>query len=300
MIIKNYVKDPVCSIADALSRHGLLRWMPDAQYLKFMYRAKLKKKLDLKNPKTFNEKLQWLKLYDRKPEYTQMVDKYAVRQYIAERIGEECLVPLVGGPWNSFDEIDFDSLPNRFVLKCTHDSGGLVICRDKKTLDKAATKEKIEKCLKRNYYYSSREWPYKDVKPRIIAEKYLEDTVDDALTDYKFFCFNGEAKVMYISKDKGKDPRTDFFDMHFSHLPVQARDPNAEVQPQRPKQFDKMRKIAEILSQEIPQLRVDFYVVDERIFMGELTFYHMSGLTLITPYEWNLKMGSWIELPEKQ
>lgn len=296
--LKAFFSDVGAAMA-ILDSRGLLKWIPDSVYLKILYRIRLKKKLDLKNPKTFNEKLQWLKLYNRKPEYTQMVDKYEAKQYVAECIGEEYVVPCYG-VWNSFDEIPFDELPNQFVLKCTHDSGGLVICRDKDRLDKEAAKQKLESCQKRNYYYGSREWPYKNVKPRIIAEKYLEDTVEDALTDYKFFCFNGEAKIMYISKDKGKNPKTDFFDMQFMHLPIQARDPNADVQPQRPVQFDEMRRIAEILSQGIPHLRVDFYIVDQKIYIGEMTFFHMSGLVSITPAEWNEKMGSWISVPEKK
>lgn len=293
--LKYYLSDPKRWYA-FLADRGLLNWMPDEVYLKMAFRLNMGKKLDLKNPKTFNEKLQWLKLYDRKPIYTTMVDKYAVKKYVADLIGEEYIIPTLG-VWDSFDEIDFDSLPDQFVLKCTHDSGGLVICRDKSKLDIKAAKAKIEKCLKCKYYWGTREWPYKDVKPRIIAEKYMQDTKDDALTDYKFFCFDGVPKVMYISKDHGRDPRTDFFDMDFNHLPIKARDPHAEVTPQRPEQFDQMRCLAETLSEGLLHLRVDFYIVNEKVYIGELTFYHMSGMTEFTPHEWNVKMGSWINLP---
>jgi hypothetical protein len=227
-----------------------------------------------------------------------MVDKYEAKKFIAEHIGEDHIVPTLG-VWESFEEIDFDALPNQFVLKCTHDSGGLVVCYDKTQLDKQSAKNKIEQSLKHNYFWSSREWPYKNVKPRIIAEKLMKDTPDDALTDYKFFCFNGVPKIMYISKDHGRAPRTDFYDMEFNHLKIKARDPNAETPPPKPIQFDTMKKFAQILSSGIPHLRVDFYIVDEKVFVGELTFYHMSGLTEITPSEWNLKMGDWIALPPK-
>ena len=271
-------------------------FVPDRVMISLDYYRFFKKFPNLKNPRTFNEKLQWLKLYDRKPEYTQMVDKYETKKYVAERIGEEYVVPCYG-VWDSFDEIPFDKLPDQFVLKCTHDCGGLVICRDKKNLDMAAARKKINESLKCNYYLYSREWPYKNVKPRVLAEQYLEDTVGDALTDYKFFCFNGEAKIMYISKDKGMEPRTDFFDMQFEHLPITARDPNAEQTPKKPVRFDEMREIANILSKNIPHLRVDFYLVKDKIYVGEMTFYHMSGHIPIKPHKWNEKMGDWLQLP---
>lgn len=269
--------------------------IPDALYLKLRYWHMFHKPLNLKNPKTFNEKIQWLKLYDRKPEYTRMVDKYEAKRYVAERIGEEYIIPTLG-VWDSFDQIDFDSLPNQFVLKCTHDSGGLVVCRNKKELNLEAAKRTISNSLKHNYFYAKREWPYKNVKPRIIAEKYMEDAADDALTDYKFFCFNGEAKVMYISKDHGKNPRTDFFDMEFNHLPIQVKDPHAEIVPQKPEQFEQMRQFAEILSRGKAHLRVDFYLINGKVYVGELTFYHMSGFTEVKPEEWNEIMGEWIDL----
>ena len=175
--------------------------IPDALYLKLRYWKVFHKPLNLKNPQTFNEKLQWLKLYDRKPEYTCMVDKYKAKQYVAERIGQEYIIPTLG-VWDSFDEIDFDALPDQFVLKCTHDSGGLVICQDKKTLDKEAARRRITASLQRNYFWANREWPYKNVKPRIIAEVYMQDTVTAELRDYKFFCFNGTAKLLFIATDR--------------------------------------------------------------------------------------------------
>ena len=292
--ITSYLKDPKV-LFFGLGKHGYLNWLPDKTYIQLGYRLATKKRLNLKNPKTFNEKLQWLKLYDHKPEYTRMVDKYEAKQYVAKKIGEEYIIPTLG-VWDSFDQIDFDTLPSQFVLKCTHDSGGLVICRDKSKLDKEKAKSRINASLKSNYFWSNREWPYKNVKPRIIAETYMEDAADDALTDYKFFCFNGEAKIMYISKDHGKAPRTDFFDMGFNHLPIKVKDPHAEIVPQKPEQFEQMRELAEILSRGLAHLRVDFYLIDGKIYVGELTFYHMSGFTKVEPEEWNKKMGEWIDL----
>ena len=174
MIIKNYLKNPLKYTILAFSAHGFLKWMPDKPYLKLMFWANMGKRLNLRNPKTFSEKLQWLKLYNRKPEHPGMVDKYEAKKYVAERIGEEYIIPTFG-VWEHFEDIDFDSLPDQFVLKCTHDCGGLVICKDKSKLDKEAAKSKINRCLNRNYYYSGREWPYKELQPRIIAEEYMED-----------------------------------------------------------------------------------------------------------------------------
>ena len=201
----------------------------------------MKKKLNLKDPKTFNEKLQWLKLYDRNPKYTQMVDKHEVKNYVASRIGSEYIIPTLG-VWDKFEDIDFDSLPNQFVLKCTHDSGGLVICKNKSDLDIDATKRKINKCLKKNYYWHGREWPYKNLRPRIIAEQYMEDTSTKELRDYKFFCFDGEVKALFIASDrqvKGEETKFDFFDMEYNHLPFTNGHPNARVMPEKPKGFEK-------------------------------------------------------------
>lgn len=274
----------------------ILRILPDKQYIQLQYFFHFKRLPNLKNPKTFNEKLQWLKLHDRKPEYTTMVDKHLAKQYIAEKVGAEYVIPTLG-VWETAEKIDFDALPNKFVLKWNHDSGSVVICRDKKTFDEQAAINTLRKGEDHNGYWYGREWPYKNVKPCIIAEKYLQDTEDDALTDYKFFCFDGEPKVMYISKDHGRDPRTDFFDMEFNHLNIKARDPNAETPPDKPACFDEMRHLAGVLSKGIPHLRVDFYWVNQEVYLGELTFYHQSGMTEITPPEWNLQMGAWIKLP---
>ena len=282
------------------SQYGIFNWINDETYLKLCYRGVFSKKLNLENPQTFNEKLQWLKLYDRKPEYTTMVDKYAVKKYVADKIGEEYIIPTLG-VWNNFDDIDFDKLPNQFVLKCTHDSGGLVICKDKSKLDIKAAREKINKSLKRNFYYLGREWPYKDVPPRIIAEKYMENRDTKDLRDYKFFCFDGVPQVLFIATDRqseGEETKFDFFDMDFKHLDLINGHPNSNISIDCPNNFDKMKYLARILSKGIPQLRVDFYEINGRTYFSELTFSHWSGMVPFEPEEWDYKLGQWIKLKD--
>jgi len=275
------------------------RLLPDKIYLKLKYFLKLNKKLNLDYPVTFNEKLQWLKLYNRKPEYSVMVDKYRMRSYVADRIGLGHTVPLIG-VWEDPAEIDFDKLPNKFVLKCNHNSGlGMCICKDKSNLDVKKVKSELKKGLRQNYYLTGREWPYKDVPRKVFAEEYLEESQSDVLTDYKFFCFNGVPKIMYISQDNAKEPHTDFFDMDFNHLNIRMKDPNSEISPNKPKQFEKMKQLATILAKDVAHLRVDFYVVNDNIYVGELTFFHNSGFSNITPEQWENTLGEWIKLPEK-
>lgn len=272
----------------------------DEKYLKLLYRARLGKPLDLDNPSTFNEKLQWLKIHDRNPLYTKLVDKAAVKPWVAERIGWEHIVPTLG-VWDSFNEIDFGSLPDRFVLKCTHDSGGLAICRDRATFDMRKARERIERSLARNYYWPGREWPYKNVPPRILAEEYLDvaDTAD--LPDYKYFCFDGKAKAMFVATERFADTETkfDFFDMDYRHLPFTNGHPNADEIPKRPDAFETMARAAEILSDGIPQVRVDFYESDGGFYFGEMTFFHWGGMMPFEPEAWDETFGSWIRLPKR-
>lgn len=286
----------LASIFNALGIRKYFTWMPDEMYLRIQYRLSLHKKLNIRNPITYNEKLQWLKIHDRKPEYTMMVDKYAVRDYIAETIGEGYSIPLVGGPWYSFDEIDFSKLPNQFVLKCNHDSGGLVICKDKSALNFKAARKKIVKSMKRNFFWANREWPYKDVKPCIIAEKYMVDDSGYELKDYKFFCFDGEPKVMFIATDRNVDTKFDFFDMDFNHLPFTNGHPCATVPPSKPKCFEEMKELAKVLSKGIKHVRVDFYEINGKVYFGELTFSHWGGKVPFEPEEWDYKLGEWINL----
>lgn len=297
--IKRLAENPY-HIFCMLAYKGAFHWLPDETYLKWMFKGRFGKWPDLEAPKTFNEKLQWLKLYDRKPEYTKMVDKYEVKQYVAERIGEEYIIPTLG-VWDSFDEIDFDTLPDQFVLKCTHDSGGLVICRDKSKLDKAAAKSKIEHCLKRDFYACSREWPYKDVKPRIIAEAYMEDTATGELRDYKFFCFNGEVKCFKIDFDRFIKHRANYYSPEGDLLPFgeSAYPPDVNKILPMPHSLKEMIDFAQKLSANIPFLRVDFYEVGKQIYFGELTFYPAAGFGFFTSEEWDLKLGEWIQLPDQ-
>lgn len=268
----------------------------DELYLRWLWRVKIGTKLNLKEPKTFNEKLQWLKLYDRNPKYTTLVDKYAVKEYVSALIGEEHIIPTIG-VWNTAEEIDFNILPARFVLKPTGDSGGRIICRDKSAIDISKVKTELTNLQKRDYFWNNREWPYKNVPKRILAEQYMEEAGSECLTDYKWFCFNGEPKVLYISKDAADDPHTDFFDMQFNRLPIRMKDPNSIIPPSKPAQFEEMKEMAKILSRSLPEIRVDFYVINCKVYFGELTFFHNSGLTKISPDEWDLKMGEWISLP---
>lgn len=278
------------------------RAMPDSIYLKRQFKKIMGKKLNLNNPQTFNEKLQWLKLYDRKPIYTTMVDKYEAKKYVADIIGEEYIIPTLG-VWKQFDDIDFDSLPNQFVLKTTHDSGGVVICKDKKTFDLLAAKDKLGKSLKRNYFWTNREWPYKNVKPRIIAEEYMEDTETGELRDYKFFAFDGTPRALFIATERQNaqtDTRFDFFDMDYNHLDIRNGHPNADTIPSKPKNFEEMKRLAAVLSKGIPQIRVDFYEVNGRVYFGELTFAHWGGMMPFEPENWDKIFGDWIKLPERK
>ncbi len=273
----------------------------DVLYIRLNYFLSLYKRLDLKNPITFNEKLQWLKLYNRQDSYIQMVDKYEAKQFIESKIGPGNTIDTIG-VWDHFDQIDFDTLPSQFVLKCTHDCGGLVICKDKSSLDISKARKKIERCLSKNYYNYSREYPYKFVRPRILAEKYVEDNSGE-LRDYKFFCFDGSPKMMFVASGRSKGPsetRFDFYDMNFNHLPLVNGHPNAPWPIERPSGFDRMKEIASVLSSGIPHVRVDFYEVNGKVYVGELTFFHWGGLVPFEPDDWDRVLGSYIVLPEQQ
>ncbi|MEL7660876.1 ATP-grasp fold amidoligase family protein [Acetobacterium wieringae] len=270
----------------------------DKEYLKFIYFFCFWKKLNLENPETFSEKLQWLKLYDRRDIYTKIVDKYLVKDYVENFIGLEYVIPTLG-VWDRFEDIDFDALPNQFVLKCTHDSGGLVICKDKKELNIEMAKRKINKCLMRNFYYLGREWPYKNVIPRIIAEPFISDK-NGELKDYKFFCFSGTPRMLFIASDREIDTRFDFFDANFKHLPFTNGHANSEKSLEYPQQFEMMKRLAAILSKNFPQIRVDFYNVDGKIYFGELTLFHFSGFVPYEPNFWDIEIGKWVELPQNR
>ena len=284
-----------------LAQKGFYNNMNDEQFLKKQFKNVFGYELDLENPITYNEKLQWLKLFDRNPKYTTFVDKYEVKKEVAKIIGSEYIIPTLG-VWDRFDEIDFTKLPSQFVLKCTHDSGGLVICENKSKFDIKKAKKKIEKCLKNNYYMQNREWPYKDVKPRIIAEKYMVDESGYELKDYKFFCFMGEAKAMFIASDRSnikEETKFDFYDMNFNKLPFKNGHPNSGRNIKKPDSFSLMKKLAEKLSVNFPQARIDFYDINGHVYFGEITFFHWSGFKKFEPKEWDKIFGDWITLPLK-
>lgn len=294
--IKAAITNPKKLFLWALNRCAKL--FPDRLYLKLKFRLHMDKWMDFDNPQTFNEKLQWLKLNDRKPLYVSMVDKIDAKKYVASIIGEEHIIPTLG-VYDSFDEIDFDKLPNQFVLKCSHDSGGVIICKDKSQLDADKARKVLSKGLKRNYYYQTREWPYKNVKPRIIAEQFMVDESGIELKDYKYYCFDGKVKMMFVATGRPHDTRFDFFDTDFNHLPVKQGYDWADKPIAKPLGFDEMIALAEKLSQNIPHVRVDFYDINGQIYFGEMTFFDSSGWTPLEPVEWDYKMGSWINLPNQ-
>ena len=272
--------------------------LEDAPYLKLQYYGYTGKRLHLNNPVTFNEKLQWLKLYDRRPEYTRMVDKYRVRDYIKETIGEEYLIPLLG-VWEDPKDIDFGKLPDRFVLKCNHNSGrGMYICREKTGMDLEAVRRGLARGLAQDYYRTSREWPYKDVPRRIIAEEFLPGG-ESGVADYKFMCFNGTVKCCFVCTDRfsEKGLHITFFDRDWNVMPVRREEPSVPEGLPRPENYEKMVSLAEKLAQGHPFLRVDFYEAEGRIWFGELTFYPGSGLKPFYPDKWDGILGSWIRLP---
>lgn len=275
---------------------GISRLIPDEPYIKLKYYWAFGKWPDLKHPKTFNEKLQWLKLHDRNRSHINMVDKYEAKKFISSKIGDKYVVPTYG-IWDSFDEIEFDLLPNQFVLKTTHDCGGVLVCKDKDKMDRTYIKEFLEKHLSFNYYWQSREWPYKYVKPRIMAEALLFDNYScGALRDYKFFCFNGIPQFMYIAQDKADKPWTNFYDMNFNQLPIVMRDGPTEDTIKKPECFEEMKYLAAKLSEGMKHIRIDFYYSGGRVYSGELTFYHMGGFQEIAPPEWADRISSYLSI----
>lgn len=280
----------------------IMRILPDWAYISLKYYYHFQRFPNLKNPKTFNEKLQWLKLHDKKPIYTTMVDKYEAKKYVADIIGEEYIVPTYG-VWERFDDIDFAALPEQFVLKCTHDCGGLVIVRDKGKLDIEAAREKIEKSLKTNYFWEGREWPYRNVKPRIIAEKYLDSETDAGMTDYKFYCFRGEPRFLYVSEglEDHDTAKISFITMDWEFAEFQRDDyATHQALPKKPELFDEMVQIAKKLSKDQYFMRVDLYECKKQIYFSELTLTPASGFSPLQPSKCDEQLGEWIELPQKK
>lgn len=309
MDIKKKIKFAISLITDPgvrfyyNSAHGKYHDMDDAEYLKKMYKARVGRELNLDNPKRISEKLQWLKLYYRRPEFTNMVDKYEVKKIVAEKIGSEYVLPTLK-VWDRAEDIDVSDLPNEFVLKCTHDSGGFVICKDKSTFDVEAAKEKLGKRLKRNFFYGDREWPYKNVKPRIIAEPFVDTLGKPESVEYKLTCFNGHVGFSTfcggIAHDEFKKRKNDHYDRDFKPMPWWTfYEPSGEYLTEEPEFLQEMIDIAEKLSEGIPYLRVDFYRHNGQTYFGEMTFYTWGGFLIFNPDEWDEKLGDMLELPEK-
>lgn len=314
MSVSRIMKDPVLYVILLVGRMLPDTIPADAFYLKMLYRHYLGKKLNLKSPVTYNEKMQWLKLYDRRPEYTMMVDKYEAKKYVSKILGDEYVIPTLG-VWDRYEDIDFSQLPDQFVLKCTHDSGGLVICTDKSHFDQMAAKRQMNHALKRKYYKNTREWPYKNVKPRIIAETYMENRSSDndeqadynklncrkenSLVDYKFYTFNGKCHFLYVSKglENHETANISFLTTEWEFAPFRRKDyAPFKTLPDRPVNFKKMFELSEELAKSIPFLRVDFYEINGQIYFGEFTFFPCSGFIPFSPEEYDEKIGRLLEL----
>lgn len=282
-----------------LGHRGFFNWMNDSLYIKIAFWAKMGYFPDLNNPESYNEKIQWLKLNFRDSKYPKLVDKYDVRNYVESKIGIEYLIPLYG-VWSKFEDIDFSNLPEQFILKTTHDSGTYIICKNKKKLDMKKSEKKLNKSLSRNYYWGQREWPYKQVNPKIISEKLLVDKEYNDLRDFKFFCFNGEPKLMFIASDRGKNTKFDFFDLDFNRLNLKQHYPNSDKVIERPKNFQKMIELARKLAKGMPHVRVDFYNINGKIYFGELTFFHFSGWEKFDPQYYDELLGDYLQLPNEK
>lgn len=294
-----YLSHPDEAATRLLVRFGT--WLPDKTFLKLKFRFAMGYKLDLKNPKTFSEKLQWLKLYDHKLEYTIMVDKIKAKEYVASIVGEEFIIPTIG-VWDDPDKIDFEALPDRFVLKCNHNSGlGMYICKDKNKMDINTVKTQLRKGLQENYFLGSREWPYKNVPHRIFAEKYIDPVPNmQDLPDYKWYCFNGEPKYCQVIQNRNTNETIDFFDTEWNHqefVGLDSKAENAIEPPLRPKHLDTHLRIARKLSKGIPFSRIDLYDTHDKVYFGEVTFYPASGLGKFRPNRYNDILGSMLILP---
>lgn len=277
-----------------LSNIGFYNWMGDKKYLEKRFKLLIGEKLDLEDPKTFNEKMQWLKLYDRKKIYSKMADKYEAKRIVEKEVGAKYVIPTIG-VYNKFDEINFNKLPKRFVIKCTHDSGGVVICLDKNSFDVAAAKKKLEKKMKKNYFYDKREWPYKNVRPRILVEEYVKDDLTEDLRDYKFMCFNGEPKYVYITV-KNDNIFENYYDMDFKVVGINHGFPRSCVEFKKPKLFNEMKDVARRLSRDTPFLRVDLHYVNDKILFGEMTFYDWAGFRPFVSENIDRELGDCIDL----
>lgn len=292
-----FVKDPKRAYL-WITAKGLTKWIPDQVHLEIRYRISIGKPLNLNEPRSFNEKLQWLKLHDRNPLYVRLVDKIGVKSWVIERIGDRFVVPTIA-VWDSVDEIEIEKLPDKFVLKTNHDCGGVVVCDDRGTFDPEVARRKLQKHLSTNYFWGTREWPYRDVVPKVFAEKYIDHDRSCDLIDYKFMCFGGQVGCIFTCSGRSEDDlRVDFFDLEWNHLPFERHYRNSDEAIDRPKSLSQMKSAAERLSEGIPFVRVDFYEVDGTPIFGEMTFYPGGGFEEFTPEIWDMRLGDMLELPE--
>jgi len=296
--IGSYFQNPR-RILIMLNHRGLLNFLPEEARLALQYRERIGRRLNLKAPKSFNEKIQWLKLNDHNPRYTVMADKFAVKKYLTNAIGAEYVIPLLG-VWDSFEKINFATLPEQFVLKCTHDSGGVIICSDKAKLDYSVAKKKIQKSLRNDYAKRCCEWPYQNIPRRIIAEKFMVDESGSELKDYKLICFNGKVRCSFTCSNRNGPGGlyVNFYDMDWKPMPFVRHYPRNPVEIAKPTCFEEMIRIAEVLAKDIPLVRIDFYQIQGRPYVGEITFYPGNGMEEFTPEEWDFTLGGWIKLPE--
>lgn len=286
---------------NVLKLYQCFNHLPDKEFLQLQYYLRMNGKiLNLENPRTFNEKIQWLKLYNHNLDYTVMVDKYKVKKYVADIIGEEYIIPTLG-VWSSFDDIVFKQLPNQFVLKCTHDSGSVFVINNKKDINYAALAKKFERLLQINYYQLGREWAYKNVIPRIIAEKFLENKDNNQLKDYKFMCFNGKVMCSFICTNRFSEDglNVTFYDKNWNKMPFERHYPSDKGIYEKPYSYNEMLELSEKLSKDIPFARIDFYEVNRHPYFGEITLYPGCGYEEFIPEKWDWILGSWIKLPEK-
>ncbi|KDR94658.1 TupA-like ATPgrasp [Peptoclostridium litorale DSM 5388] len=295
-IIKVIIRNPK-RLAVCIIDNKYFKWISDEKFIRFVYYCRTGKKLNLEKPNTYNEKLQWLKLNDHNPKYIKLVDKYEVREYIRKEIGEEYLIPLLG-VYEKFEDIDFKKLPDEFVIKSTHDSGGVVLCNSKSEFNISKAKKKINRSLNRNYYYKGREWPYKNVKPRIVCEALMIDESEKELKDYKIFCFNGEPKAIQVDYDRFTNHKRNIYDIDWNYIPMTLHYPtDPTVHIKRPSKLGEMLDIAKKLSSGFPHVRVDLYSIADKIYFGELTFIHGSGFEKFDPAEFDERFGKWMSLP---
>ena len=297
--VHRYLKSPYYALGDDLIKiHP--KWMSDEYFIKVFWKQMMGYSLDLKHPKTFNEKLQWMKLYDRNPLYTDLVDKLKVKKWVADKIGSEHVIPTLA-VYDSVDDIRLNELPDQFVLKCNHDSGGIVICKDKTKIDFEAAKSKLKNSIEHNFYWEYREWAYKNVERKIFAERFMQDvTMQDDLMDYKVFNFNGKPKIIQVDFDRFKKHKRNLYDTEWNYIDARIQYPNdSQHVINKPKVLAEMLSMANKLSEGFPHVRTDFYLIDDKVYFGEMTFYHGGGYEKFVPESLGQKMGEWMELPVK-